>query len=102
MGNKRFAKMIEDARNTFDMIIIDTPPIGSVIDAAVMSKFCDGGIFVIGSGDTSYKVARRSIEQLERVGCKIIGCVLNKVNIASNSYYGKYYGNYYGDDENTN
>ena len=102
VGNKRFAKMIEDARNTFDMIIIDTPPIGSVIDAAVMSKFCDGGIFVIGSGDTSYKFARRSIEQLERVGCKIIGCVLNKVNIASNSYYGKYYGNYYGDDENTN
>ena len=41
VGNDRFAKMVEEARATFDMIIIDTPPIGSVIDAAVISKVCD-------------------------------------------------------------
>ena len=44
VGNDRFVKMVEEARATFDMIIIDTPPIGSVIDAAVISKVCDGGI----------------------------------------------------------
>ena len=42
VGNDRFAKMVEEARATFDMIIIDTPPIGSVIDAAVISIVCDG------------------------------------------------------------
>ena len=60
VGNERFTKMIEEARATFDMIIIDTPPIGSVIDAAVISKVCDGGILVIGAGDISYKFARKS------------------------------------------
>ena len=96
VGNDRFAKMVEEARATFDMIIIDTPPIGSVIDAAVISKVCDGGILVIGAGDISYKFARKSKEQLEMTGCKLLGCVLNKVDMTGNSYYGKYYGKYYG------
>ena len=92
VGNDRFVKMVEEARATFDMIIIDTPPIGSVIDAAVISKVCDGGILVIGAGDISYKFARKSKEQLEMTGCKLLGCVLNKVDMTGNSYYGKYYG----------
>ena len=70
VGNERFAQMIEETRNTFDMVIIDTPPIGSVVDAAVISKVCDGGILVIGAGDISYKFARKSLEQLEKTGCK--------------------------------
>lgn len=100
VGNDRFAKMVEEARATFDMIIIDTPPIGSVIDAAVISKVCDGGILVIGAGDISYKFARKSKEQLEMTGCKLLGCVLNKVDMTGNSYYGKYYGKYYGHEDN--
>lgn len=95
VGNERFAQMIEETRNTFDMVIIDTPPIGSVVDAAVISKVCDGGILVIGAGDISYKFARKSLEQLEKTGCKILGSVLNKVDVSGSSYYGKYYGKYY-------
>ncbi len=96
LGNDRFKKMVEIAREQFDMVIIDTPPIGSVIDAAIVSKCCDGGIFVIGSGAVSYRVAKSAKEQLELTGCRILGCVLNKVNFASNKYYGRYYGKYYG------
>jgi len=106
VGNERFAQMIEKTRNTFDMVIIDTPPIGSVVDAAVISKVCDGGILVIGAGDISYKFARKSLEQLEKTGCKILGSVLNKVDVSGSSYYGKYYGkyygSYYGNSENNN
>lgn len=80
LGNDRFKNMIEASRKMFDIVIVDTPPIGSVIDAAVVSKFCDGGILVIGCGDISYRYARKSKEQLELAGCKILGCVLNKVN----------------------
>lgn len=80
LGNERFKNMIEASRKMFDIVIVDTPPIGSVIDAAVVSKFCDGGILVIGCGDISYRYARKSKEQLELAGCKILGCVLNKVN----------------------
>ena len=96
VGNDRFEKLIRGSRAAFDVIIIDTPPIGSVIDAAVISKFCDGGVLVIGAGEVSYKFARKAKEQLELVGSKILGCVLNKVNMAGNTYYGKYYGKYYG------
>ena len=106
VGNERFAQMIEETRNTFDMVIIDTPPIGSVVDAAVISKVCDGGILVIGAGDISYKFARKSLEQLEKTGCKILGSMLNKVDVSGSSYYGKYYGkyygSYYGNSENNN
>ena len=96
LNNKRFVQMLENAREEFDMIIIDTPPLGSVIDAAVVSKCCDGVVLVISSGTINYRFARKIKEQLEVTGCRILGCVLNKVDLSGKGYYGKYYGSYYG------
>jgi Mrp family chromosome partitioning ATPase len=87
---------MDQAKELFDIIIVDTPPVGSVIDAAIVSKQCDGGILVVKSGNISYRFARKSLEQLEVAGCKILGCVLNEVALNSKGYYGKYYGRYYG------
>lgn len=95
LGNKRFQSLMEKVREEYDMIIIDTPPLGSVIDAAVVSKHCDGVLLVIASGAVSYRFARRIKEQLEMTGCPILGCVLNKVKLNDKGYYGKYYGEYY-------
>ncbi len=96
LGNTRFKEMMENARRKFDMIIVDTPPLGSVIDTAIVSKCCDGAIIVIESGVISYRFAKRVKEQLEVTGCRILGCVLNKINMTGKGYYGKYYGKYYG------
>lgn len=96
LSNKRFIQMIENAREEYDMIIIDTPPLGSVIDAAVVSKCCDGAVLVIAAGGISYRFAKKIKEQLEMTGCRILGCVLNKVDMTGKGYYGKYYGSYYG------
>ncbi len=98
LGNSRFRKMVEEARQEYDMIIIDTPPLGSVIDTAVVSKCCDGAVIVIASGETSYHFVRKVKEQLETADCRILGCVLNKVDMSGKGYYGygKYYGRYYG------
>lgn len=96
LGSERFELFMAQAKELFDIIIVDTPPVGSVIDAAIVSKQCDGGILVIKSGNISYRFARKSIEQLEVAGCKILGCVLNEVALNSKGYYGKYYGRYYG------
>ena len=96
LGNERFAKMVETARAEYDMVIIDTPPLGSVIDTAVVSKLCDGIAMVIASAEISYHFARRVKEQLEVTGCRILGVILNKINMSGNGYYGKYYGKYYG------
>lgn len=96
LGSQRFEKLIEKAREYYDIVIIDTPPLGSVIDTAVVSKKCDGAVMVIASGDISYRFARKVKEQLSVTGCKILGCILNKVNMSGKGFYGKYYGKYYG------
>lgn len=96
LGSWKFTEMIQKAREEYDMVIIDTPPLGSVIDAAVVSKCCDGAVIVIAAGNVSYRFARKVKEQLDVAECRILGCVLNKVDLSGKSYYGKYYGKYYG------
>ncbi|MCM1157454.1 MAG: CpsD/CapB family tyrosine-protein kinase [Bacteroidales bacterium] len=98
LGNNRFKTLIAEARQDFEYVIIDCPPLGSVIDAAVIAKECDGAIIVIETDNASYKIVQRVKKQLEQSGCKILGAVLNKVEMGGKGYYGKgYYGRYYGD-----
>lgn len=93
LGNKRFKALVDVMRARFDYIIIDTPPLGSVIDSAIISTVCDGTVMVMASGSVSYKFAREVKGQLEKSGCKILGAILNKVNFKDNGpYYSKYYG----------
>ena len=91
-----FSDLLKELRNVYDYIILDTPPLGSVTDAAIVAKECDGAILVIESERVSYKLAQKVQKQLEKTGCKILGAVLNKVNIEKDKYYQKYdyyYGN---------
>ena len=90
LGQKRFAHLIENAKANYDYVIIDAPPLGSVIDAAVISKVCDASVLVVAAKSVSYKFVRTVKEQLEKTGCPILGVVLNKVNMKQNKYYGKY------------
>ncbi|MCR5507536.1 MAG: polysaccharide biosynthesis tyrosine autokinase [Lachnospiraceae bacterium] len=96
LGGKSFARMMDYSRENYDIIIVDAPPIGSVIDAAVISKKCDGMILVIESGAINYRFARKVVDQLKVADAKILGVILNKINITGKGYYGKYYGRYYG------
>jgi len=96
LGNKRFREIIEKARKQYNYVIIDTPPIGSVIDGAVVAKVCDGVMLVVEAGNVSYRFAQKVKEQLEKAECRILGVVLNKVRLNRKGYYGKYYGKYYG------
>ena len=87
---------LDGARQAYDYVIIDAPPLGSVIDAAIIAKNSDASVMVISAKTISYKFARVVKEQLEKADCPILGVVLNKVDMKQNKYYGKYYGNYYG------
>lgn len=98
LGNKYFTALINSLRAVYDYILIDSPPLGLVIDSAVIAKECDGSILVIESGVISYRFAQEVKSQLEMTGCPILGAVLNKVDIQHSKYYGKYYGKY-GNDE---
>lgn len=89
--------MISTCRKVFDIIIIDTPPLGAVIDAAIIAPKCDGAVMLCEANSTSAKVAIGVKKQLEMTGCKILGCVLNKAPSSGSTY--RYYGEYKSDDE---
>lgn len=96
LNSKYFEMMLETLRNYYDYILIDSPPLGNVIDSAIIASCCDGSIFIIESGWNSWRFAQDVKAQLEKTGCPILGAVLNKVDISNQKYYGKYgkYGRY--------
>lgn len=95
LGSAIFSDKLAELKNEYDYIIIDTPPLGSVIDGAVVAATCDGAVMVIEANRISYRQIRKTKEQLEMSGCRILGTVLNKVDAKSGSY-GKYYSKHYG------
>lgn len=100
VGN-RFKKLISALRDTFDYIIVDTAPIGQVIDCAVVAPELDGVLMVIDATNNSYKLERRAKSQLEKSGARILGAILNRVDVRDNGrYYGKAYG--YGGNREKN
>ena len=97
LQNNNFNIMIDVFKDYYDYVIVDTPPIGAVVDAAIVSQRSDGFVVVVESGKVKKKVLEKSINQLERGGSKFLGAVLNKVDKKQLGYGG--YGNYgsYGD-----
>lgn len=95
LSKPRFAELIEAAKNTFDYVMIDTPPLGAVIDAAVIAKKSDGSILVLSSDKISRRAAKAVKDQLKQANENLLGVVLNKVD-TRNSVYGKKYVYGYG------
>ena len=91
-----FSKLIEEARNAYDYVLIDTPPMISMSDASIVAKQCDGAILVIESEVVSRQDASKIKDQLMKSGCKLLGAVLNKVDMKKEKYYNKYNSYYYG------
>ena len=95
LQSENFGTMIETLRKYFDYIIVDTAPIGVVIDAAIVAQKCDASILVTEAGTTKRREVDRARQQLEQTGTPFLGVVLNKFNIQLEKY-GSYgvYGNY--------
>lgn len=98
LQNSNFNHMIDTIRDIFDFVIIDTPPIGLVIDAAIISQKVDGSIIVTESGKIQRRFIKRAHEQMTQSGTRFLGVILNKVGNANDAYgeYGSYgsYGQY--------
>ena len=88
-----FTKLIKWARESYDYVVIDTPPMGNLIDGAIVARQCDGAVLVIESGAISFRLLQKVKAQLEKSGCRILGTVLNKVTVDHSGYY-RYYGKY--------
>ncbi len=79
----------------YDVVILDTAPIGTVIDAAILTRYADGAALVIESEVTSRRLFQRAKEQLDKTGVRFLGVILNKVNMTKGGYYNRYYNKYY-------
>ncbi len=98
LQSKNFNDMIETLRKYFDYIIVDTAPIGIVIDAVIITQKCDASILVVEAGLAKRREVQKAKSQLEQTGKPFLGVVLNKFDVQREKYgsYGGYgnYGNY--------
>ncbi|MCD7735805.1 MAG: polysaccharide biosynthesis tyrosine autokinase [Lachnospiraceae bacterium] len=99
-----FSALLEYGRENYDYILIDSPPLGSVIDGAIIAQKCDAAVIVLEVETISYRFVLEVKDQLEKSGCPVLGVILNKVDLRDRKYYsyyyskkyGRHYGEYYG------
>lgn len=102
LDSDAFKQFISKAREDFDYVIIDAPPLGVVIDAVIIGKYSDGALLVIEQGVIKRKVVQDVIKQLKKGEVRILGAVLNKVDErigAYGNYEYKYSYSYYGESD---
>ena len=106
LGSEAIADIFKQLRKEYDYIIVDCPPILAVSDAAIVSKLCDGCLFVVSQSKTERAAARESVKILRENGVNILGVVFAGISSKGGNYYSNkykyYYQNYYGKDVNPN
>ena len=97
LNSKNMQRLLEEFEGKYSYVIIDSPPVLAVTDAAVLGAHTDGMVLVLRSGETEQRAAERSVDQLRRVGVRLFGAVLNEVSTstAEESYYLQYYYSYH-------
>nr|WP_079529100.1 CpsD/CapB family tyrosine-protein kinase [Halobacillus hunanensis] len=92
LGSKAMHKLMMEARQTYDLVILDTPPVLAVSDSQVLAREVDGVMLVVRSGQTEFQAAERAKELLEQSKANLLGVVLNDREKKNSNYY-YYYGN---------
>jgi capsular exopolysaccharide synthesis family protein len=92
LASSRFTVFLSTLSEKFDWVILDSPPVMAVTDASVMAHSASGVIFVVGSEMVERGAARTAIRQLLAAEGKLVGAVLNRVNLDGDRYY---YADYY-------
>lgn len=95
LGSQRFKDFLETLQEHFDWVIVDSPPVMAVTDAAVIGHVTSGVAFVIGCEQTSKHTATAALEQLESAKAHFFGGILNRVDVERHAYY---YSHYYRRD----
>lgn len=95
LSSERFSMMLNVFKEHFDYVIVDTPPVLSVIDPVIVSSKVDGTVFVVRANMIKRKAVAKAKQQLELGGGKILGVALNGIDVKGNKYYNNYYSRYY-------
>lgn len=89
LNGNYFKNLLAKLREIYDYIIIDTPPLGIVVDAAVITTQCDGAVIVMSEQRIRLQVAKDVIDKIQRSGCKVLGIVKNNIKAKNRIRYGK-------------
>ncbi|MHB9145033.1 MAG: CpsD/CapB family tyrosine-protein kinase [Symbiobacteriia bacterium] len=93
LGSSRLTQLMVELAGLADLVIWDTPPAVTVSDASVLAARADGTILVVRAGREPFQSAQKAKEQLQQVGARVLGVVLDAVPIAQDpGYYNYYYG----------
>jgi protein-tyrosine kinase len=102
VGSNRMRESLETGVTDFDMVLLDSPPVVSVADAVALASFTDGVVLVVQTGKVPHEVIRRAAGNIQAVKGRILGVVMNAVNLKRDGYYYdyyRYYHSYYTENE---
>lgn len=100
LGSQQMETLLQTLREEYDTILIDTPPVLAVTDAALIARRCDATVLILRYGTAQKHVVQRCIDVLDRSDTHLLGTVVNAVNLKSpeySEYYGRKYYEYYGE-----
>jgi succinoglycan biosynthesis transport protein ExoP len=103
LSSKQMKELLSQARNEYDFVILDTPPVLAVTDASVLGPLADAAVLIVRYGAVQRQVVHRCIELLDRSGTHLLGVVVNVVDFMAPEYaeyYGRKYYEYYGERNN--
>lgn len=90
LHGERLGKLLASARESFDIVIVDAPPVLPVPDALTIGRVVDGVVLAVRADNSRYPLVERASRRLATVGVPIIGAVINGVRVAESDYYGDY------------
>jgi capsular exopolysaccharide synthesis family protein len=104
LNSKKMKEMMEEVKDVFDVILLDTTPVLAVIDAVIVSSLADSMVFIIKAGEVAHKPFLNAVEELKRSKVKIMGVLFNELKVGKRDYhfrdYYRYYRHgYYGEEE---
>lgn len=93
LSSSLFAALLRESLDSYDLVILDTPPVLSVADPLTVSSQADAVLFVVHAGESTTAQVRSSLDALVGVGASVVGAILNSFDARAAGYHG-YYGNY--------
>ncbi len=88
LGSSELRILMEQLREGFDAVVIDSPPVLPVVDAVELAALADGVLLVVGGGQTPHPLVEQAVRKLHDVQANVLGAVLNNVDISTRAYYG--------------
>jgi hypothetical protein len=92
---ERLAKVFGGSPSAFDLVVVDTPPVMSVADALNVASVCDGVVLVMRAGSVPFSVLRRAVGQIQQVNGRVLGIVVNRVDLRADADYYRHYRTYH-------